>query len=196
MAIKLTKKQNQQIQNFQKIVLEKNQSINLVSRKTPQKQWDFLLKQGLLTTELLAPVLNSSQADILDIGSGNGFPGLLFAVLFPKKNFYLCERIRKKAEVLKNIKHELALDHVQVLCQPVEELKDSFDLVLSQASLPLEEMAKLLQKILSPKGQAFLWHSENWNKQKTSFSQMKVGVFQSYKINTKTKVLLKAQRIL
>ena len=195
MAIKLTEKQSQQIQNFQKISLEKNLSINLVSRKKPQKQWKILLKQGLLSAEFLSPVLNSSQEDILDIGSGNGFPGLLFALLFPNRKFYLCERIRKKAEVLKNLKYQLDLHQVQILCQPAEELNRSFDLIFSQAGLPLEKMTKLLRKVLSPKGQAFLWHSENWSKKKKSFSQMKIEVFKTYKINTKAKCLLRVQNL-
>ena len=193
--VKLTKQQSQQIQVFREMLLEKNQSLNLISRKEPQKQWKFLLKQGVLTAELLAPVLNFAPADVLDIGCGNGFPGMLFAVLFPKKKFYLCERIRKKAELLKNIKHELALDHVQILCQPAEELNRSFGLILSQASLPLERMIKLLQKILSLQGQAFLWHSKNWKKGCLSFPSVQLEAFKTYKINTKTKVLLKAQRV-
>ena len=190
----LTKKQKEQLELFKKRVLETNSSINLISRKEPEKQWELLLKQGLLSAELLKPVFQARTEDVLDIGSGNGFPGILFALLFPKINFYLCERIRKKAELLKRLKHELALTNVQVLCQPAEKLNRSFDLVLSQASMPLEKMIKLLQKTLSDKGQAFLWHSENWNQNPVSFSQMKVEVFKTYKAKTKTKLLLKAQK--
>ena len=191
---KLTKKQKQQILRFQKIVLEKNKSMNLISRKAPQKQWELLLKQGLLTAELLNSVLNSFQAEVLDIGSGNGFPGILFSLLFPQKSFYLCERVRKKAEFLKRIKHELSLTNVQILCLPAEALDRSFDLVLSQASLPLEKMIKLLQKILSCQGRAFLCHSESWNKNNPSFSQIEIEVFKTYQIDKTTKALLKAQK--
>ncbi|MCZ0931663.1 MAG: 16S rRNA (guanine(527)-N(7))-methyltransferase RsmG [Oligoflexia bacterium] len=190
----MTKSQKRQIQVFQKLILDKNQSINLISRKSPQKQVELLLGQGLLTAGFLAPVLNSSQEDILDIGSGNGFPGILFALLFPKRKFYLCERIRKKAELLKSLKHGLALDQVEILCQPAEELQRSFDLALSQASLPLEKMIKLLQKILSPKGKAFLWHSGKGSRQRASFPFMKIEVFKSYKINGSAKALLKVQK--
>ena len=188
--IELTKKQKRQIQIYQKIVLEKNRSINLISRKNPQKQWELLLKQGLLSSEILAPVFKSSVSDVLDIGSGNGFPGLLFAMLFPKRKFYLCERIRKKAEILKFIKHESNLPQVQILCQPAEELNRAFDFILSQAGLPLEKMIRLLQKLLSPQGKAFLWHSEK-GKKKTFSSPMKIEVFKSYEINKKIKCLLK-----
>ena len=189
------KKQKHQIQTFQKIILEKNQSFNLISRKEPQKQWRLLLEQGFLSAGFLAPVLKLSSADILDIGSGNGFPGLLFAILFPARRFYLCERIRKKAELLKSIKHELALDNVQILCQAAEELDRSFELVLSQASLPLEKMIKLLEKILATEGRAFLWHSESWSREKTKgFSKMKVELFKAYKIKSSPKALLKVCR--
>ena len=192
--MKLTKKQAQKARSFQKLILEKNHSINLISRKEPQKQVEILLEQGLLTAGFLAPVLNSSQADILDIGSGNGFPGILFALLFPQKKFYLCERIRKKAEFLKNLKQELALDRVEILCQSAEKLDPCFDLILSQASLPLEKMIKLLQKVLSAKGQAFLWQTENGNKERLAFPSMKLEVFKTYKFKSKNKLLLKVQK--
>ena len=192
--IKRTKQQDRKIQTFEKIILEKNQSINLISRKNPKKQWSFLLKQGLLSAELLSPVLNSSSEDVLDIGSGNGFPGLLFALLFPQRNFYLCESRRKKAEFLKNIQYELALTNVQILCQPAEELDPVFALILSQASLPLEKMIKLLQKILPSQGCAFLWHSEKGNQVKSLPSSLQLELFKSYRMQKQTKFLLKIQK--
>ena len=192
--IKRTKQQDLKIQTFEKIILEKNQSINLISRKNPKKQWGLLLKQGLLSAELLSPVLNSSSEDVLDIGSGNGFPGLLFALLFPQRNFYLCERIRKKAEFLKNIKYELALTNVQILCQPAEELDPVFTLILSQASRPLEKMLRLLQQILPPQGLAFLWQGEKMNKTKSLPPCLQLEVFKSYNIQKQTKFLLKVQK--
>ena len=191
----LTKKQTEQIQSFQKSILEQNQSLNLISRKNPQKQWELLLEQGLLSAEILAPVLKSSSADILDIGSGNGFPGLLFAMLFPKRNFYLCERIRKKAEFLKNLKHKLTLTNAHILCQSAEKLNRSFDLILSQASLPLEKMTKLLQKVLSVKGQAFLWQTEKGDKERLLSPSFQLEVFKTYKFKNKNKLLLKVQKI-
>ena len=216
--IKLTKIQEQKIQKFRLATLEKNKKINLISRKNPQKQWDILLKQGLLSAQLLRPLLLKKSSPllsceqkkklqeikkkrnqekvapaILDIGSGNGFPGILFAILFPKRKFYLCERIRKKAEFLKSLKHELKLLNVKVFCLSAEDLKDTFDLVLSQASLPLERMIKLLQKVLSSKGEAFLWQSEDWNKQK-NFSEIEIKTFKTYEANQKKKVILKIKK--
>ncbi|MCY4321092.1 MAG: class I SAM-dependent methyltransferase [Bdellovibrionaceae bacterium] len=212
MLIKLTKTQKQKIQKFRLSILEKNKSINLISRKNPQEQWSLLLKQGLLTAQFLkAPLLKLSSSDfsfekkrnlakskknqkaILDIGSGNGFPGILFAILFPRINFYLCERIRKKAEFLKSLKHELKLFNVKVFCLSAEDIKDNFDLVLSQASLPLEEMIKLLKKILSPQGEAFLWQAENREKKK-AFSEIEIKKFKAYEFNKKKKVILKIKK--
>ena len=194
--VRAEKKQKEQIQNFQKGILKKNQTLNLISRKEPQKQWEFLLEQGLLSAEILKDVLKSSLGDVLDIGSGNGLPGLLFAMLFPEKQFYLCERIRKKAEFLKNLKHELALTNAHILCQSAEKLNRPFDLILSQASQPLEKMIKLLKKTLSVKGQAFLWQSEDWNQSTLAFSDIKVEVFKTYKVKSKSRLILKIKKTL
>ena len=162
----LTKEQSSQIESFQKKLLEKNKQINLVSRKNPEEQISLLLKEGLELSQFLKALFQKKNQKILDIGSGNGFPGLLFAILFPQNKFFLCERRRKKAEALKWISFQCGLSNTEMLCQSAESLKPNYDLILSQASMPPDEIKNLLKKLLNQKNQAFLWLSK---KQTLSF---------------------------
>ena len=107
---------------------------------------------------------------ILDIGSGNGFPGIVFAIQFPQNRFYLCERRRKKAEALKWLVSQCGLSHVQILCQPAESLKADYDMIFSQASMPPHKIEKLLTGLLKKETKAFLWLSKKQlNSFETSF---------------------------
>ena len=171
----LTQKNLAQIQNFSEKLLEKNQQINLISRKNPKEQIAKLLKESMASALLLKPFFQKKNQKILDIGSGNGFPGLFFAILFPQHTFYLCERRRKKAEAIKWLSSQCQLPNTQVLCETAEKLNPDYDSLLSQACLPIDKMNQLLKKLLKPKAQAFLWLSK---KQAQSFkSSFSIEIF-------------------
>ena len=155
-----SKKQRQQLKTFQEKLLEKNQQINLLSRKKINTQADKLFKEAEDSVQLLKNFFTKRNQKILDIGSGNGFPGLFFAISFPYNQFYLCERKRNKAEAIKWISFQCQLSNIQVLCQPAESLKPDYDFLLSQASMPPHQIKKLLKPFLEQKATAFLWVSE------------------------------------
>ena len=148
-----------QIEIFKKLLLQKNQKLNLISRRNPNQNIEDLLREGKESVSCLKSFFEIKQK-VLDIGSGNGFPGLLFAIFFPKSQFYLCERKRKKAEAIKWIASQCFLSNIRVLCQSAEELKPEYDIILSQASMPLIKMEILLKRILGTSSHAFIWTSE------------------------------------
>ena len=169
--------QKQKIEIFKSSLLEINKKINLLSRKNPEKQIELLLKNSLWAGEKLqkffkAQSPKSPPLKVLDIGSGNGFPGLLFALLFPQQRFYLCERIQKKAQALKGMAYRMQLPHVEVLCESAKELSPGFDRILSQASMPLDQLLPLTQKLLKIEGLAFLWTSKKDSR--TSFPGLEI----------------------
>lgn len=184
----LTKNQELKIQNFTQNLLEKNKQINLVSRKNPEEQVAQLLKESLDSALILKACFKKKNQKILDIGSGNGFPGLFFAIAFPQQKFYLCERRRKKAEALKWISSQCRLSNIQVLCQPAESLKPDYDILFSQASMSPDKINKLLKKLLNKESQAFLWLSENQN-----LSFLNSFLIEKLKTPTPKKAILKLQ---
>lgn len=190
----LVEKQQKQIQLFREEILKANKKLNLLSRKDPENQFQLLLEGSLIAGEILKPVLNPAQSPVLDIGSGGGFPGLILALLFPKTPFVLCERRRKKVEFLKSTALSMDLKNVEVLCQSAESITQRFEMILSQACAPLDELLKILDLVLEKKGQAFLWQSPFWRSDFSGSKDFEVQIFQSYKIQNLEKVLLKVQR--
>lgn len=192
--MRLSKKKKQQIESYKNLVLEKNRALNLISRKNSELRLKLLLAQGLLAGEALAPALKSLSGPALDIGSGNGLPGLLLAILFPKKAFYLCERNRKKAEFLKSAASLASASNAKILCQSAEDINRRFEMIFSQAALPLKRISPVLEKVLAPQGQAFLWQGPSWERAWPRRGPLLAEIFRSYKSPSGEKFLLKVQK--
>ena len=192
--MKLSKKQKSQVSIFKTLLLEKNKSINLFSRKNSYFQIKFLFDQAFLTAEKLSFVLQSSTDPILDVGSGNGFPGLLLSILYPESSFYLCESNIKKSEFLKYTLSKTNLVNARVLCQRAEEIKKPFKIIVSQAAMPSIKMLKLLENLLAKKGQAFLWKKTSWEKDWPTKSLFISEVIPSQELEALGQVLLSVKR--
>ncbi len=187
-------KQKNQIEAFKGFLIEGNSQINLFSRKNFEKQIETLLKESLCSVPLLEDILKNSKEKVLDLGSGNGFPGLVCSILYPETGFILCERNRKKAEFLKSTVFNLQVNNVEILCKNAEDIGVLFKKVLSQATASLQEVLKVLEKILDKeKGEAFLWKTALWEKDWLENSAFSAEVFKSYEIENSKRVLLKVR---
>ena len=188
--MELSLKQKTQLKIFRRGLKEINPRLNLFSRKNPDKQLRFLFSKGLKAARLLSSVLSQNKDPVLDIGTGGGFPGLLFAILYPSLSFDLCEKNRKKADFLKHVVFQARIPNARVLCLRAEETLKTYKIVLSQAALPLKSAPKILKKNLSPKGRAFLWQSAKSAEQWLKTPGFKARAFASYTAGSSLRVLL------
>jgi 16S rRNA (guanine527-N7)-methyltransferase len=79
------------------------------------------------------------SAYVLDVGTGGGFPGIPLAILFPETRFHLVDSIGKKITVVKNVAEALQLKNVTAEQIRAEEIKDSYDFIVSRAVTRLKE---------------------------------------------------------
>ena len=186
----LTPVQTRQIEGFKGNLIEFGGRLNLFSR-TGQELKE-LFEEGLVTGQLLAPLFSAAPA--LDLGSGNGFPGLVCGILYPKTPFILCERNRKRAEFLKQTLFHIKCTNIQVLCQPAEEMESPFSLILSKATGPLEQILNVLEKVLTKNGTAIFWKSPGWKKDWPKNSPFSAKIFKPYTIAGKKRVLLQVKK--
>lgn len=133
-----TPKQLEQFSRLASIYVEWNQKINVISRK----DIDALYERHVLHSLAIAaqyPFL--SGLEVVDIGTGGGFPGVPLAIFFPEVQFHLVDSIAKKLKVVEAVKNELGLDNLTFAHTRAENIKGrKFDFVVSRAVAPLKEL--------------------------------------------------------
>lgn len=126
----LTDLQKQQYGKLGLLYKDWNQKINVVSRK----DIDELYLRHVLHSLGIAKVMSFSPgADILDVGTGGGFPGIPLAILFPETRFTLVDSIGKKIKVVQEVIDGLQLENVTAKQMRVEELQGQYDFIVSRA---------------------------------------------------------------
>ena len=187
------KKVLNKLSHYKNLLQQFNKSFNLYSRSE-----DFSLEDLFVDSFYGAMALEEafkSSSSVLDLGSGNGFPGLVCAILYPETSFVLCDRSLKKTEFLNHCVFQLNCSNVKVLCQEAKDLKKQFQKILSKGTSSTEIVLKILEKILSPKGQAFLWKNSSWKREWPETNSFTPRVLKTYTIKKQTKILLEVRHL-
>lgn len=125
---------------------EWNAKINVISRK----DIDNLYMHHVLHSLGIAKVVKFRQgSNILDIGTGGGFPGIPLAILFPNCKFKLIDSIGKKTRVAAAMANAIGLKNVVVEHRNVIEEKNKYDFVVSRAVMNASDLVKLIRKNVS-----------------------------------------------
>ncbi|MDX2172061.1 MAG: 16S rRNA (guanine(527)-N(7))-methyltransferase RsmG [Bacteroidota bacterium] len=126
----LTPKQINQFERLFDLYSLWNSQINVISRK----DIDLLYERHVLHSLGIAKVISfKANTQILDVGTGGGFPGIPLAIMFPESNFLLVDSIGKKIKVVTEVAKALGLTNVEGKHQRAEEIDKKFDFVVSRA---------------------------------------------------------------
>jgi len=145
----LSEHQLQQFEALDNLYRNWNAKINVISRK----DIDQLYEHHVLHSLAIAKIINFRPGtQILDFGTGGGFPGVPLAIMFPECHFRLIDGTGKKILVAQEVSKSIGLNN----CEPVhlrgEEEKGKYDFVVSRAVMPLPDLAKIVRKNIA-KGQ-------------------------------------------
>ena len=116
---------------------EWNEKINVISRKDIES---FYEKHFLHSLAIAKFIRFKKGSQILDIGTGGGFPGIPLAIFFPEVQFHLVDSIAKKISVVVDIVQQLELDNVKAECLRCETLTEKYDFIVSRAVAPASEL--------------------------------------------------------
>jgi len=130
--------QVQQLTALGNLYKDWNAKINVISRK----DIDSLYTKHILHSLAIAAAFPIKPgSDVIDIGTGGGFPGIPLAIFFPESRFHLVDSIGKKLKVVEAVSQAAGLTNITTRHSRAEEIKDrKFDLAVSRAVAPLKEL--------------------------------------------------------
>ena len=134
----LTERQREQLAALMPLYEEWNAKINVISRK----DMDNFYEHHVLHSLAIAKVQPfKTMAEILDVGTGDGFPGIPLAIMFPHSNFTLIDSIGKKIKVVQDVAQQLELKNVRAEQIRAEQVEGEYDFIVSRAVASLSEFA-------------------------------------------------------
>ena len=130
--------QQEQLQKLDPAYKDWNQKINVISRK----DIDSLYEKHVLHSLAIAAAFDFPDGtEIVDLGTGGGFPGIPLAIFFPAVKFHLVDSIGKKLKVVEGVAEAIGLKNVTTQHARIEEIKNrKFDFVVSRAVAPLKDL--------------------------------------------------------
>jgi 16S rRNA (guanine527-N7)-methyltransferase len=134
---KLNALQQQQFEQLGILYREWNEKINLISRK----DIDALYEHHILHSLGIAKLIQFKPgADIMDLGTGGGLPGIPLAIVYPETNFLMVDGTRKKITATQGIIESLDLKNAEARHIRAEEVKQQFDFVVCRAVTSLDKL--------------------------------------------------------
>lgn len=120
-----------------------NEKINVISRKDIEQLQSRHIIHSLSICKFTS---FNPGADILDVGTGGGFPGIPLAIMFPETNFHLIDSIGKKITVVQEVAKGLGLKNVKAEQIRAEKTKGEYDFVVSRAVAKLNTIIPWIRK--------------------------------------------------
>lgn len=142
----LSDQQNEQFAALYDLYTDWNSKINVISRKDITNLYEHHVLHSLGIARFIS-FKDGSQ--VMDLGTGGGFPGIPLAILFPEVKFHLVDSIGKKIKVASEIANAIGLKNVTFRHCRAEEEKAKFDFVVSRAVMPLSDLLKIIRKNIS-----------------------------------------------
>jgi len=144
----LSDTQQNQFEKLEALYQDWNLKINVVSRK----DIDELYLRHVLHSLGIAKIQPfKKDAQVLDIGTGGGFPGIPLAILFPETQFHLVDSIGKKIKVVEEVSEGLGLKNVTITNDRAENITGQYDFIVSRAVAQMETFVRWVKGRIAKK---------------------------------------------
>ena len=132
----ITERQREQFAALLPLYEDWNSKINVISRKDMECFYEHHVLHSLAIAKVIA---FKPMCEVLDVGTGGGFPGVPLAIMFPDSRFTLVDSIGKKIKVVSEVIEQLGLTNTKALQARAESLDGEYDFVVSRAVTTLPE---------------------------------------------------------
>jgi 16S rRNA (guanine527-N7)-methyltransferase len=131
---------------------------------------DYWVAQVFDSLWPLRPLLQEepeASPEVIDVGTGGGFPGLAVAIALPQARLTLVDSVGRKVEAVRAMAADLGLaERVQLRCERIERTgqagatRGRFDWALARAVARAPVVAEYLVPLLRPEGRALLYRGQ------------------------------------
>ena len=145
----LTERQREQFAALDGLYRDWNAKINVISRK----DIDNLYVHHVLHSLAIAKVISfRAGTQVLDLGTGGGFPGIPLAILFPEVQFHLVDGTAKKIRVCQEVISALDLENCRAEQKRAEEIKrPNYEFVVTRAVAKIDKLAEWSLRLITGK---------------------------------------------
>lgn len=151
--------QKEKLQAFVDELFVWSQKMNLIGRSTQDDIWTRHVEDSVQ----LVPYVSDEKSQIVDIGSGAGFPGIVLGILKPNK-ITLIEKDQKKSMFLTHMKSLLHLDNIEIVGHRWEDVPlESFDIFTARAFAPLSQLCDVMKRVVKSNGVGLFLKGRSWN---------------------------------
>jgi len=144
----LSDEQKEKFENLLPLYKYWNEQINVISRKDIEELYIHHVLHALTVIPFYPLV---EKAEILDLGTGGGFPGIPLAIFYPDVQFTMIDGTAKKIKVVNEIIKELGLENTRAFAQRAEETKNKFDMVLTRGVSNVSQLLLWSRPLLKKK---------------------------------------------
>ncbi len=139
-----------QFEQIGKLYREWNEKINVISRK----DIDNLYLHHILHSLVIAKFINFKEnTEVLDLGTGGGFPAVPLSILFPKANFTAIDGTGKKITVVNEVKTATNIDNLTALHVRAEEHRKKYEFVVTRAVAKIGKLKEWTANLIDPEKQ-------------------------------------------
>ena len=152
----LEKPQLSELQNLADVVASYAKRLSIVSSRGVTNLWITLAEESCFGLIYLP-----ETGTVLDIGSGNGIPGLVWAIFRPNLQFLLAEHVNKKAQTLEAIRSKCGLKNVTIYPDDVQTIKNKqFDVITARAVAPFPTLWRWTTQCRKPTTRYILFRGQ------------------------------------
>ena len=168
--INISRAQQKKFEIYFELLMEWNQKVNL----TAITEKEEVIRKHFVDSALLAksPLFSPEPGtEVLDVGTGAGFPGMVLAILFPDCSFTLLDSLKKRINFLQILMEKLELNNVQLFHGRAEDFgrdanfRNRFDFVVSRAVAELPLLLEYGIPFVKENGYFVSYKGNNYNKE-------------------------------
>ncbi len=162
--IEVNNEQVEKFDNYYRLLIEWNKKINL----TAIINYEDVIKKHFLDSVLLLKVYSKdlfTSKNIIDVGTGAGFPGLPLAIMLPDAKFTLVDSLNKRIQFLKEVIDILKISNITLIHSRAEELginsdhREKYDICVSRAVAALPLLLEYCSPFVKKEGVLYMYKS-------------------------------------